>query len=130
MDAPRADAVERAAQRQLHEVLRPRLMALQTKEDVTAERLEERVVETVREVGAAALQELLALEPWVGAAGEASAWVCPSCGGRAPRASDAQGQPLYEDGPLHATVGEVRWRAPLFACPSCRRRFSPRTRLL
>ena len=130
MDEKRAGAIEQAAYRKLQEVLRPKLMALKTKEDVTAEKLEALVNETVRQVGAQTLAELFELEPWLGDAAQASAWVCPSCGRGAPRAVDAAGNPLFEDGPLHTTQGQVRWRAPLFECAGCRRRFSPLTTLL
>jgi hypothetical protein len=127
MTEERAAAIERIAQEALHRALQPKLMALKSREDVTAERLEDLVVEAVDEVGVAALAALWDLDAWVEHATKAAAWTCPCCGKQSPRAKDTQGTELWETGPLQSTQGEVRWHAPLFYCAACRRRFSPLT---
>jgi hypothetical protein len=128
--AKQAARVREQAHAALDEQLEPRLAQLQSTSHVTAEKLERLVHDCVRGVGQAVLGTLLESEAWIAAEQETERAACPTCGQMSPRARDPQGQPQDETMTLQTLLGPVPWHAPQFACPSCRRFFSPSPRAL
>lgn len=124
----RAESVRALAHAALDEQLGPQLAHLQSTSHVTAEKLERLVQDCVRGVGRVMLGKLLESEAWRAPSQEIARAACPTCGQMSPRARDAQDQPLCDSMTLETLVGPVPWGEPLYACPTCRRVFSPSTR--
>ena len=121
----RAERLRALAHAALDEQLAPQLAHLQSTSHVTAEKLERLVQDCVRGVGRSVLGCLLEPEAWVCESQDTTRAACPSCGQMSPRARNAQDEPLFDAMTLETLLGPVPWRAPLFACPRCRRFFSP-----
>ena len=125
LPAERAEKLRALAHAALDEQLEPQLSHLQATTQVTAEKLERLVQDCVRGVGRSVLGSLLEPEAWVAETQDTARAACPTCGQMSPRARDAQDEPLFDAMTLETLLGPVPWQAPLFACPRCRRFFSP-----
>lgn len=124
----RAAELRTLAHAALDEQLGPQLDHLQSTSHVTAEKLERLVQDCVRGVGRSVLGKLLESEAWIAESQDTARAACPSCGQMSPRARSAQDEPLFDEMTLETLLGPVPWREPQFACPSCRRFFSPSPR--
>jgi hypothetical protein len=76
-------------------------------------------------VGAMLLGLNLSEDPMRRTVESSATWACPRCGTDCPRAGDPQGKGRSEKAKLKTRVGRVPLPVPLFACPRCRRVFSP-----
>lgn len=125
LNPQRAETVRRLAHAALDEQLNPQLAQLQSTSHVTAEKLERLVQTCVRGVGQVMLGKLLEPDAWRAESQEITRAACPTCNQMSPRARDTQDRLLFDTMTLETLVGPVPWMAPLYACPTCRRVFSP-----